>query len=61
VLAHDLTQLPNRAVTIVSTAVDNERGAAGAVRLAANAFEIFRHRNPVRQLSFGAAIENRPV
>ena len=65
-LADDLTHLRNRAVTIVSTALDNERCAAGAVRLAAKTFEIVRHRCLIRerligQLSFGAAKENTQV
>jgi hypothetical protein len=58
---HDLPHARNRAIATVSTAVDDERCAAGPIRLAANAFEHFRHRNPVRQLSFGAAKENRQV
>ena len=65
VFTHDLAHLRNRAPTIVSAALDNERTAAGAIGLDAKCFEIFRHRDFIRairrQLSFGAARKNRQV
>ena len=46
VLAHNLPYPRNSTIASVSAAVDNDCRAAGAIRLAANAFEQFRPRGP---------------